>query len=159
MGGYSGKLGNAVQGVATFHTAQRFDALVAYVDPRIRIGGEYFKASDWNDVKQANPALTNDSEGWSAFGSFKFLPQFSVFGRYDWVKPKATTSTGFKDNYYNVGVAFSPVKIVDLGIVYKHDSVDNASGAVQLLSTQNGSIGGLHNGTYDEIGLFTQLRW
>ena len=154
VGGYSGKLGNAVEGTPTFHTAQRFDALVAYVDPRIRIGGEYFKASDWSDVKQANPALTNDSEGWSAFGSFKFTPMFSVFGRYDWVKPKQDTAPTFKDNYFNVGLTYSPAKIVDFSLVYKRDKVDNG-----LLSTQNGTIGGVHEGTYDEIGLFTQFRW
>ena len=154
VGGYSGKLGNAVEGTPTYNTAQRFDALLAYVNPRFRIGGEYFYASDWNDVKQANPALTNTSEGWSTFGTFKFTPLFSIFGRYDWVKPKQDTASTFKDNYYDFGVTYSPAKIVDLSLVYKHDQVDNG-----LLSTQNGTIGGVHQGTYNEIGLFTQFRW
>ncbi len=154
VGGYSGKLGNAVQGTTTYHSAERFDALVAYTGKRIRLGGEYFYASDWSDVKQANPLLTNSSEGLSVFGKVMFTPEFSAFGRYDWVKPKKTTTPALVDNYFNVGLTYSPAKIVDLSLVYKRDKVDNGT-----ISTQNGTIGGVHSGTYDEIGLFTQFRW
>ena len=45
-------------------------------------------------------------------------------------------------------------QIVDLALVYKRDEVTNGS-----LSTSNGVIGGVNKGTYDEIGLFGQLRW
>ncbi len=154
VGGYTGKLGKDVEGLTTYNTAQRFDALLAYTDKRIRIGGEYFYAKDWNDVTQANPLLTNSSEGYSVFGSFKLTDQVGVFGRYDWVKPKRDTATAFDDNYFNVGVSFSPAKIVDFALVYKRDKVDNG-----LLSTSNGTIGGVVSGTYDEIGLWSQFRW
>jgi hypothetical protein len=64
-----------------------------------------------------------------------------------------------KDNYFNVGISYSPAKIVDFALVYKRDKADNG-----FLSTSNGTIGGLaqalgSNGTYDEIGLFGQVRW
>ena len=154
VGGYDGKLGNAVQGTPTYQNAQRFDALAAYVDKRIRLGGEYFYAKAWADVKQSNPLLVNASEGWSGFGSFKFTDQIGVFGRYDWVKPKKTTAPTFVDNYFNLGVSYSPAKIVDFALVYKRDKIDNGS-----LSTQNGTIGGSANGTYDEFGLWGQFRW
>ena len=154
VGGYTGKLGKDVEGVPTFHTAQRFDAVGAYTSDRFRVGVEYFYAKDWNDVALAPPAIANTSEGIGTFASFKFNSQFSVFGRYDWVKPKRDTAPTEKENYFNVGVSYTPVKIVDFAIVYKRDKVDNG-----LFSTQNGTIGGLVEGTYDEVGLFSQLRW
>ncbi|MEO8926831.1 MAG: hypothetical protein ABI306_06670, partial [Caulobacteraceae bacterium] len=66
----------------------------------------------------------------------------------------------FHDNYFNVGVSYKPIKPLDFALVYKRDSVLNG-----LLSTSNGSIGGLPliggtpKGTYDEIGLFSQVNF
>jgi TolA-binding protein len=154
VGGYTGKLGNNVLGTSTFNSAQRFDALLAYTDKRIRVGGEYFYAKAWNDVKQSNPLLVNSSDGFSAFGSFKFTPEIAVFGRYDWVNPTRVTASTRTDHYYNIGVSWSPAKIVDIALLYKHDTVANGT-----LGTQNGTIGGSVNGTYDEVGVFTQYRW
>ncbi|MEI9965556.1 MAG: hypothetical protein WDM92_13695 [Caulobacteraceae bacterium] len=90
-------------------------------------------------MTQANPALTNTTEGYSAFGSFKFNSQFGVFGRYDWVKPRRDTSPNMNDNYFNVGISYSPAKIVDFALVYKRDKID--SGA---WGTSNGVIGMRH---------------
>ncbi len=159
VGGYDGKLGHAVTGVTTFHTAERFDALAAYTDSRIRVGVEYLWAQDWNDVLQANPAKTNTTDGWSTFGSFFFTPQFAVFGRYDWIRPQADTNSNLTSNYYNFGVSYKPIGPLDIALVYKHDSVVDG-----LLSTQNGSIGTLSptligHGTYNEIGIFTQMKF
>ncbi len=154
VGGYDGKLGKDVQGTPTYHDATRVDALLAYVKGPIRIGGEYFHANDWSDVTQTNPALTNKTEGWSGWASFAFTKQLSLFGRYDWVKPKDTTAPTLANNYFNVGLQFEPVKIVDLSLVYKQDKVKNGT-----FATQNGTIGGVHNGTYDEVGLFAQVKY
>ena len=152
VGGYTGKLGKDKQGTVTFNTAERLDALAAYHNSRMRLGVEYFYASDWNDV--TNPGLTNSSEGISGFGSFQFTKQWGVFGRYDWVKPKRDTTPALKDNYFNVGVSYSPAKIVDFALVYKRDKVDNG-----VIGTSNGNIGGSVSGTYDEVGLWSQFRW
>ena len=154
VGGYDGKLGKDAQGTPTYHDATRFDALLAYVKGPIRLGGEYFHANNWNDVLQANPLLTNKTEGWSGWGSFAFTPQLSVFGRYDWVKPKDTTNPTLANDYFNIGIQYEPVKILDFSLVYKRDKVSNGTYA-----TQNGTIGGGSNGTYDEIGLFGQIKW
>ena len=151
IGGYSGKLGKDVQGVATFHTANRFDAIAAYANTKFRVGVEYFAAENWNNV---TTALADKSDGTSLFGNFNFTPQVSVFGRYDWVKPSKTLNSREKDGYFNIGVNYEPVKIVDLALVYKRDQVDSG-----LLSTSNGTIGGTRKGAYDEVGLFGQLRW
>jgi hypothetical protein len=152
LGGYSGKLGKDVQGgPPTRHTATRFDALAAYVQPRFRIGAEYYAASDWNTV---TAAASDRSDGYSIFGSYNVTPQVSVFGRHDWVKPSKDLNPSEKENYFNVGVNWQPAKIVDLALVYKRGRVDRG-----LFSTSNGVIGGVDNGTYDEIGLWGQLRW
>jgi hypothetical protein len=156
IGGYEGKLGQAVQGVSTHHDAQRFDALVAYVDPKFRLGGEYFWASAYSSSDILSSAKANTAQGFSAFGSYYVTPQVSLFGRYDWVQPKSNTQSNYRDNYFNVGVSYEPVKIVDLALVYKRDSVAN-----NLLSTSNGTIGNVNGktGTYDEFGLWTQVKW
>jgi hypothetical protein len=152
VGGYSGKLGHDVQGAPpTLHTANRFDAIAAYTTGNIRAGIEYFKANDWNDVT----VPTSDSaQGWGGFASYKFAPQFAVFGRYDYVTPNSTTNSSLHDNYYNLGVTWSPTKIVDLSLVYKHDQAAHGT-----ISTSNGPIGGSVSGNYSEIGLFTQIKW
>jgi hypothetical protein len=158
IGGYSGKLGKDVEGTSTYHTANRFDAVAGYFDNGIRIGVEYFKANDWNTVSSAT--TKDDANGYSVFGSYQFNPEWGVFGRWEKVSPQTDSTTGLgtlakpRDTYYNFGISYSPAKIVDFALVYKHDRVANG-----FLSTSNGTIGGLDNGTYDEIGLWGQLRW
>ncbi len=77
-----------------------------------------------------------------------------MFGRYDSVKPKQDTAPNLSNHYFNVGLQFEPTKIVDFSLVYKQDKVNNG-----VFATQNGTIGGVRNGTYDEVGLFGQFRW
>ncbi|HRD27408.1 MAG TPA: porin, partial [Caulobacter sp.] len=151
VGGYTGKLGKSKQGVTTFHTANRFDAMAAYTTSQFRVGVEYFKAEDWNNVS----TVTSDSaEGYSVFGSYQFTPTIGAFARYDRVEPNQDTAPNRQDDYFNVGVTYSPTKIVDLSLVYKRDAVDKG-----FVSTSNGTIGGLNDGTYDEFGLFGQFRF
>jgi len=154
-GGYVGKLGKDVEGTSTPHTATRFDALAAYVGDPLRVGVEYFRAWDWMNVASTT---SDSSEGVSAFGSYAFAPQWAVFGRYDYVMPTKDTNNNLEDNYFNVGLEYSPAKIVDFSLVYKRD---HAAGG--FLSTSNGTIGSLSatsgTGTYDEVGLFSRFRW
>ena len=159
VGGYDGKLGKDVENVATYNTAQRFDALAAYTNSHIRLGAEYFWARYWNDVTQATPGKTNVSDGYSLFGSYNFTHKLALFGRYDWVKPKADTAPSFHDNFFDVGLSYKPIDPLDFALVYKRDTVDNGS-----FSTADGVIGvptgaTVGRGTYDEIGLFTQVKF
>ena len=158
VGGYDGKLGkdNVVAPGATpltFHTASRLNAAAAWVDPMFRVGGEYFQATDWNNVTSTT---ADKSQGYSVFGTVYFAPKFSLFGNYQYVQPSQTIKPSTKDNYYNIGVSYSPAKIVDFALVYKHDRVDNGT-----IATGNATLGaaGNHNGQYDEVGVFSQLRW
>ena len=151
VGGYTGKLGKDVEGARTFHRANRFNALAAYVDPKFRVGVEYFAAKNWGNVTTAG---TDKADGYSVFGSYNVTDKIAVFGRYDFVKPNKDTVDGKKDDYFNVGVSYSPAKIVDFALVYKRDKIVDGT-----LSTSNGTIGGSDKGTYDEVGLFGQFRW
>lgn len=160
VGGYSGKLG-AAHGVTTFHTAQRFNALAAYTANGFRLGVEYFAASNWGQVTSAT---SSNGYGYSPFASYQFDPQWSVFGRYDYVRPLSTDAfhKAFHNDYYNIGITYTPVKIVDFALVYKHDA-----GSCGVFGDQNGTIGGAFgtaltpcaNGAYSEVGLFGQVRW
>ncbi len=154
VGGYTGKLGKSAENGVDTRRATRFNALAAYTDSRVRLGVEYFHAKNWLNV--TGPA-GDTADGWSTFGSFAFNKQFSVFGRYDWVKPKKDLSPDLRDRYFNVGVNYKPIKEVDLALVYKRDRAKNG-----FLSTSNGTIGGINNltsGSYDEVGIFGQLAF
>jgi hypothetical protein len=159
IGGYSGKRGNDVEGASTPNTATRENVLVGYKDKLFNVGLEYFHAKNWNNVT----STTDDkSDGWSGFANVNFNKTWSVFGRYDWVKPTKITNDNLKDQYYNFGIQWEPVKIVDLALVYKHEKIENGT-----FGTTNGTFGGPNptgsltggRGTYNEIGLFGQLRF
>ncbi len=162
LGGYHGQLGkgvvrsNPTLAESTTHTANRLDVLGAYQMDPIRFGVEYFYTDDWNSVTSTG---TDKARGVSVFGSYQFDPEWGVFGRYDWVNPTAKNALGVqtadvKDKYFNVGISYSPAKIVDFSLVYKHEQTDDGT-----ISTSNGTIGGAIDGNYNEVGLFGQFRW
>lgn len=158
IGGYTGKLGADVQTtpaapVTTFQTASRFDGLLGFKNKRFTVGGEYFYAKNYSAALVTN-AVGDQAEGYSVFGSVNLTSKFSTFGRYDHLTPRKTGIPGLSEDYFNVGVQYSPAKIVDLALVYKRDRVDGGT-----LATQNGAIGGTMQGTYDEFGVFGQFRF
>jgi predicted porin len=141
---YSGKLGKDKESDPAEHTATRYDALVAFVTKQFRIGGSYFQAKNWNLV-QTDPItpLTDKAEGFSVYGSFYFTPVASVFARYDYTKPSKRLDNDLKEDYFNVGAAYSPTKGVDLAVVYKYTKRDN-----DITETKR-----------NEIGVFGQLAF
>ena len=149
IGGYTGKLG-AQHNTSTSHTANRVDALLAYAANNVRVGVEYFNANDWHSVLTSTHTTDND-EGYSVFASYQFTPEWGVFGRYDWVTTKTTPNGSpvtikMRDNYYNAGIAFTPYKMIDFALVYKHQKNDYAA----PLSPYTDS---------DEVGVWGRLRW
>ena len=60
------------------------------------------------------------------------------------------------DNYYTFGITYSPIKIVDFSLAYKHDSVGHGT-----FSTSNGThrSAPAQTGAYNEIGLWGDLQW
>jgi hypothetical protein len=156
IGGRTGHLGQDVQGTPALHEATRFDGLLSYTGMGARVGVQYMQTNNWTTVTSKS---SDSSEGYSAWGSYYFLPQWAVFGRYDWVKPSRDLNPDLRDNYFNVGITFTPARIVDFSLTYKHEKVENG-----FWSTTNGTIGGLvnakgHNGSYDEIGFWGDFQW
>ena len=176
VGGYTGKRANNTQDALTgatttingvtyiggghLHTATRLDAAVGYKSKLFTVGGEYFHAKNWNNV---TTAAQDKSDGYSVFGSVNFAQKWSVFGRYDWVKYSKDLNPGFRQHYYDAGIQWEPVKIVDLAIVYKRENLaDGSLAAVSNYANQNAPAVTIPiNGraTTNEIGLFGQLRF
>ena len=156
VGGYSGKLGkdinNAPVTAQTHHTANRLDALVAYVNGPVRAGVEYFQAKDWNNV---TTAASDKADGVSGWASYNFTDMWGVFGRYDEAKTSKDLLPNLKDKYFNVGVVSHPRKNIDIAFVYKNDKVDGGG----VVATSNGNIGGVRDGKYDEFGFWAQVAF
>ncbi|MGH8298403.1 MAG: porin [Steroidobacteraceae bacterium] len=179
LGGYSGKLGQdkddnlvTVDTVAVpqaYRTANRVDALAAYVAHGLRVGVEYFSASNWtngisgaDDVPEftssgkANPS--DKADGTSVFASYDFTPMWGVFGRWDQAKLSQDLAPGLKDQYVNVGLEAHPIRNVDVALVYKHEKMDGGP-ATSTFSTTNGGGFNEANGKYDEVGIWTQASF
>jgi len=180
-GGYYGKRGNDIESIAgatasSFRTATRIDGMAGYKNSVIGFGGEYFYAHDWNNVA-VNPAgfaLSQDAaSGWSGFAHYNLSRQWRAFIRYDQVRPNRLTVPDLKDDLFVGGLQFSPLKYVDLALVYKRETVNGGS-----VATSNGVVGCgtiatpnafatsagpsalcRGNGTYDEVGLFSAIRF
>ncbi len=153
VGGYTGKLGQN-SNTPTFHTAERFNLLGAYVGNGFRLGVEYFTANDFSTGLVASSGVGDSAHGISGFGSYSFTPEWAVFGRYDSVDPATKSAPLRNENYYTLGVSWSPTKIVDFALAYKHDSASHG-----VVSTGNGNIGGSTDGHYSEVGLFGNFQW
>jgi len=156
VGGYTGKLGTPY-GTKTFHTADRFDVIGAYVADGLRVGVEYFNANDYSAALVATPGIGDSAHGVSTFASYYFLPEWAVFGRYDTVDTNTRTAPGKNNEYYTMGITWSPTKIVDFSLAWKHDAVSGGS-----YSTSNATIGsntGLKTGSYNEFGIWGDFQW
>ncbi len=164
IGGYSGKLGKDNYATAstaitpaTYHTANRVDALVGYVNNGARLGAEYFSANDWNNV--TTPA-SDKADGYSIWGSYDFTSQFGAFARWDQAKTSKDLNPGLKDEYFNVGLATHPTKGVDVALVYKHEKMDNGfiNTAYTGYSSKLGTVP-MTSGEVNEVGIWAQVAF
>jgi hypothetical protein len=179
VGYYSGHLGqvNATNQDFPTNTASRIDAVIGVVFQGLRVGGEYFEAKNYKTVKDlatsaygtssivtgsGKPPVDDKADGFSAWASYAFAEnQWSVFARYDDVKLSKDVAPDLKDKYFNVGIAYKPIKQLDFALVYKKEKVENGSASISA-GNANGSVliggaTGTTEGTYDEVGIFA--RW
>lgn len=176
VGGYTGKLGRNLVAAAgapvPLRSYNRFDALAAYQGKAgqmpFTLGFEYLYAKNklFNSTAPiAQSALEDAAEGYSTFASISPFKQWSVFGKYESLKPSKDLHPGFKEDYFNLGLQWSPAKIVDLALVYKRDQAtggalstgDLASGVIGC--SASAAIVCAGRGTYDEFGLYGQFRF
>jgi hypothetical protein len=83
-----------------------------------------------------------------------------VFARGDSTKLSKNVLPGLKDKFYIVGVAYKPIKSVDLGLVYKNEKVEHGTNILSGADA-NGSytIGGskaTNDGKFSEVGVYGQ---
>ncbi len=124
LGLYTGKRGLDTEATPAVNTASRQDLLLAWKADGLTVGVEWFSADKWNDVLTPSGTATTKSDGTSAFASFDFPgTDFSVFGRYDDVKPNKDTDPQLEDKYFNAGVAWKTSKNVTWALAYKDDKV------------------------------------
>ncbi len=119
VGAYSGKLGKDTQSVDALHTAQRGDVMVAYMKGGFRVGGEYFNASNWNNVLTAASDKADGYSLWSSFGLGS--GGITAFARYDKSNLSKDLDPSLTDTYYNLGVEFPLRKGLKVAAAYKHD--------------------------------------
>jgi hypothetical protein len=172
VGGYEGKLGNdkygqtvTIGGISTpqsYRTASRFDALAGYAANGIHLAVEYFSANDWNNVLEykATGALnpSDKADGYALYASYDFNPMWSVFGRWDQAKLSKDLAPSLKDNYFNIGLQASPIKNVQVALVYKHEKMDGGIPGATFATTNGGAFSQT-DGKYDEVGIWTQVAF
>jgi hypothetical protein len=178
-GYYNGHLGQITTANESFdsNTATRYDVVAGVNVSGLRVGAEYFNARNYKSASaktgvlggpggvvvapDATTAVVSDkADGYSTWASYAFNEQFSLFGRYDQSKLSKDVVSGLKDTYYHLGVGFKPTKGVDLGVVYKHEKVDDGvisvAGADANSSYAIGGTSPTTGGKFDEIGLYAQ---
>ena len=152
IGAYSGKLGQDTDANPAQHTATRYDAVANYRTSGFDVGGEYFRADDWKNVTKT---ATDSADGLSVWVSVP-VSSVELFARYDTDKPSKDLNPDLKDTYYNAGVQIHPLKPLLVAFAYKHQTVDAGLG---------GSVGGVGSsvpgakGSFDELGVWAQLKW
>lgn len=180
VGGYSGHLGQVNVSNENFdtNTAHRYDVALNYRIAGFNVGAEYFDAKNYKTANTttglfgtsavvaaaANKTVaTDEASGESVWASYAFTEQYSVFARYDNAKLSKDVVAGLKDEYYHIGVAYKPIKNLDVGLVYKNEKVlDGATTIGSGDANSSLTIGGVStttSGTYSEVGIFTQWKF
>ncbi|WP_297832555.1 porin [Thermomonas sp.] len=143
VGLYSGTLGRDKQTTPALHTANRVDLMAAYMNGNTRLGVEYFRANNWNNVATV---ASDSANGWSLWGSHG-LNQAGVtlFARYDNSHTSRTLDPTLRDTYYNLGVEWPVAPGIKLATVYKHTDQRNALRTKDLRT--------------DELGVWGEFRF
>ncbi|MEO7072567.1 MAG: hypothetical protein ABI300_06205, partial [Rhodanobacter sp.] len=141
VGGYRGK--RALDGGehVAVHTAQRWNAMAAYADSRFRLGAQYFRASNWNQVRSPR---ADAARGWSAWASMQLAPQWSVLARHDDAHLSVQLDPLRRDRYNSLGLEYRCSRSLQLAIVAKRERLANHVGVV--------------TGT-NELGVWTQIAF
>lgn len=122
LGGYDGTRALDGGDHTALHTARRMDAMAAYADQRFRLGGQYFRATDWNQVRSPQG---DRASGWSVWASMKVAPQWSLFARHDRADTSERLDPARRDRYTDVGVEWSVNRSLQLAAAYKRERLAN----------------------------------
>jgi hypothetical protein len=179
-GFYQGKLGQVTAANQNFpnNNATRLNFAAAVVYQGLRVGAEYFHAKNYKTVNSLAASVygtsaivtatgvrpvSDKADGESVFASYAFNTEWAAFARYDNAKLSKDVAPDLKDKYFNVGVAYKPLKQLDFALVYKNEKVDNGtnsiSGADANGSYTIGGANGTKDGKFSEVGLYAQWQF
>jgi hypothetical protein len=139
IGGYNGTRALGGGNLPVYHSARRWDAMVAYADKRFRLGAQYFRATDWSQLRSPR---SDRASGWSAWASMQLTAQWAVFARHDRADTSELIDPARHERYDNLGLEWSISRQVQLAAVYKHERLSNLT---QRLASSN------------ELGLWAQI--
>lgn len=142
IGGYDGTLANEDEPLhPTYHTARRWNAMAAYADDEIRVGAQYFRATDWTHVTTVQ---RDRASGWSAWASAKIAPDWAAFARYDRARTSEWLDPSRTERYANIGIEWNASEAVQVSLAYKRDRREDADGTAA---------------SSNEVGLWAQLSF
>lgn len=139
LGGYRGKLAKDAGQRHAQHKAQRMSVMAAYKDAVWRVGGQYFRARNWDRVLKT---ASDRRRGWSVWGSMQVTPDVALFARHDKSSPSRYLQPDRRGHYTNVGVEWSAPEWLRLAAVYKRGRMRDH---------------GRHLETTHEVGLWAQI--
>jgi hypothetical protein len=179
-GFYTGHLGQITATNENFpkNTATRYDALAAINIIGIHAGIEWFQAKNYKTVNSPAASLYGTSAivnsatvgpiddkatGTSSWLSYDINSQWQAFARYDNTKLSADVNPNLRDEYFNLGAAYKPIKPLDIAIVYKNEKVEHGSNTISGANA-NGSytIGGANSnryGRFSEYGVYAHYKF
>jgi len=179
-GFYSGHLGQITAANENFpkNTATRYDALAAVNIIGIRAGIEWFQAKNYKTVNSlaastyGTSAIVNTATvrpiddkavGVSSFVSYDFNSQWQAFARYDNAKLSAGVNPRLRDEYFNLGGVYKPIKPLDIALVYKNEKVEHGSNTISGGNANSSfTIGGANSnryGRYSEYGVYAHYKF
>jgi hypothetical protein len=179
-GFYSGHLGQITAANENFpkNTATRADLLAGINISGIRFGGEWYQAKNFKTVNTAassvygTSAIVNTATagpiddkavGFSSWLSYDFNSQWQAFARYDNAKLSADVNPKLRDEYFNLGAVYKPIKPLDVAVVYKNEKVEHGTNTVSGADAQGSyTIGGASSaryGRFSEYGLYVHYKF
>lgn len=141
LGGYDGTRALDGGDHTALHTARRQDLMVAYADKRLRLGAQYFRATDWNQVRSPQG---DHARGWSVWASVKVAPRWALFARHDRADTSERLDPARRERYTDAGVEWEVNRSVQVAAAYKHERLANPS---RELTASN------------EVGLWAQIAY
>ena len=115
------------------HTARRHNVALSYRIKTMRLGAEYARNDNWNQVSKVPE---DSSHGWSVWGSYVFKPGYSVFGRYEQTDPSNQLKPANENDYLQLGVDWKAKPYLTVALVGKQSTAKTA-----LQETETNEIG------------------
>jgi len=180
-GFYTGHLGKIDATTKDFpqNTASRWNVIAVVEVVGLKVGIEFFQAKNYKTVNNpaeaafgsssivnsdGTPPTSDKAQGGMVFASYEITNRWSIFSRYDNAKSSKDVAPNLKDEYFNVGVDFNPVKPLDVALVYKYEKVSNGSTSIGGVGNAGAgyTIGGdtaQTSGTFNEGGIYVSFRF